>query len=122
MEKIKLSDYQKEVILNNFFKNEEYPGWKNIATTLIDNGKCIVAGEKCIWFGGIGNFIKTTEAEGLYNCLLYTFDIEEFFKSKWFVSFIKDFTEQSRKEKTKMEHRYQDSLSLKIHAIGIKLV
>lgn len=67
-----------------FFENEKYPGWRNIAEKLIDNGSCTVAGNECLWIGGIGNFITTKPDENAYDCLLYTFDLETFKKSKWF--------------------------------------
>ena len=53
----KLTEHQINFLLK-FFENKEYSGWKNIATKLIETGSCIVAGDKCIWNGGIGNFIK----------------------------------------------------------------
>ena len=64
--------------------NEKYPGWKNVANNLIDNGVCIVAGDKCIWIEGIGNFIKTKPAKNAFDCLEYTFNLKEFMKSAWF--------------------------------------
>lgn len=49
--------------LLSFFRKESFVGAENIATTLIKNGSCIVAGkDNRIWNGGIGNFIKTSPA------------------------------------------------------------
>lgn len=79
-----LTEYQKEFILNNFFKNEKYAGWKTIATTLLEKGECIVAGEGCIWRGGIGNFIKTEHAKGEFFCTRYKFDLANFLSSEWY--------------------------------------
>ena len=79
-----LTDYQKNFLLENFFKNEKYAGWKNIATKLLETGKCIVAGKECIWNGGIGNFIKTEEAKDAVDCTLYEFDLEYFLTSDWY--------------------------------------
>ena len=76
-----LTDYQKNFILEYFFKNEEYAGWKKIATKLLEDGKCIVAGNTCIWIGDIGNFIKTSEADDCFGCLKYEFDLDEFLTS-----------------------------------------
>ena len=73
----------KELLLR-FFAKTQYAGWKNIANALIDKGECIVAGEDCIWRGGIGNFIETEKTEGLIGCLKYKFDLEYFKKSSWF--------------------------------------
>jgi hypothetical protein len=47
----KLTNYQKEFILNYFFKDEKYAGWRNIGTTLLEDGECVVAGTECIWIG-----------------------------------------------------------------------
>lgn len=80
----KLTDFQKEFIANNFFENERFAGWKGIAIKLLEDGKCIVAGDTCIWFGGIGNFIKTKASRGAYGCSLYTFDLDVFLSSEYF--------------------------------------
>lgn len=56
MSKKKLNKTQKEYL--SFFENDKYNGWENIAKALIEKGSCIVAGDKPIWQGGIGNFIK----------------------------------------------------------------
>ncbi len=81
-------------LLLTFFENEKYPGWKNIAEKLIETGKCIVAGDECIWKGAIGHFIHTTKAEGAIGCSLYTFDLEYFKTSEWYkvakVNYLKD--------------------------------
>ena len=79
-----LTEHQKEFLLNQFFKNEKYAGWKNIAIELLENGQCIVAGEQSIWIGGIGNFIKTEKAKGAVDCTLYKFDLAYFLTSEWF--------------------------------------
>jgi len=83
----KLTNTQKEFILDNFFKNEKYPGWKNIATELIENGHCIVAGTECIWVGGIGNFINTEEANNAVGCTLYKFNLDYFMTSIWYTEY-----------------------------------
>ncbi len=81
---MKLTEYQKSFLLS-FFENEKYVGWKNIASALLETGKCIVAGNYRIWKGGIGNFIKTEKAENSYDCTLYTFDIETFLSSELYI-------------------------------------
>lgn len=68
----------KEFLLETFFKNEFYAGWRNIAEELIEKGECIVAGKDCIWKGGIGNFIKTEEATDFIDCIKYKFDYNTF--------------------------------------------
>jgi len=75
---------QREFLLEKFFKNESYPGWRSIATKLLDNGYCVVAGDSCIWRGGIGNFIVTKESDTFIKCLEYFFDLNEFVGSEWF--------------------------------------
>ena len=72
---------QQTFLLNTFFKNDFYPGWKNIATKLLENGSCIVAGNDCIWSGGIGYYIKTNKSDNFIDCLEYTFDFELFKES-----------------------------------------
>ena len=78
-----LNDNQLEFVLT-FFKDEKHPGWKNIATKLIKNGNCIVAGDKCIWLGGVGNFIHTSKTDDFFGCLKYEFDLEDFLTSSFF--------------------------------------
>lgn len=80
---MELTAEQKHFI-KQLFKNEDYAGWKNIAESLINKGFAIVAGTTCIWYGGIGNFIKTEEAPEYVDCLKYTFDVEEFISSEYF--------------------------------------
>lgn len=80
-----LTQNQIDFLLEYFFTNEKYAGWKNIATTLLIHGSCIVAGTTCIWDGGIGNFIKTSPAENTIDCSLYEFDLEYFLTSKWYI-------------------------------------
>jgi hypothetical protein len=81
----KLTEYQKNFLLEYFFKNEKYPGWKNIALNLLETGQCIVAGKIQIWFGGIGNYIEIEEAKNAVDCSLYTFDLESFLSSDWYI-------------------------------------
>ena len=80
-----LKKAQKDLCLEIFksFTNEDkFPGWGNIAEKLINTGKCIVAGDECIWKIGVGNFIKTSHAKGTVGCLLYKFDADDFIKSE----------------------------------------
>ena len=77
-----LTDNQFIFLLKLFENNNA--GWKSIATRLIKNGFCIVAGNNDIWVGGIGNFIKTNENDNFIDCLEYTFNLEEFLNSAWY--------------------------------------
>lgn len=81
---MELTKNQKTFLLETFFKNENYPGWGSIAESLLTKGECIVAGDRCIWLGGVGNFIQTEKAEGLFGCLKYTFNSEQFFNSLYY--------------------------------------
>ena len=85
----KLTEKQIEYIVNHFFKNDDFAGWKTIAVSLLMTGKCIVAGDGCVWVGGIGNFIKTNKADGFYGCTEYVFDLEVFLSCLWY----KEYTE-----------------------------
>ncbi len=107
-----LTETQKQFLLNHFFKNEIYAGWKNIATTLLETGSCIVAGTNCIWVGGIGNFIKTNEASNLIDCVEYRFDLDYFLTSNYY----KDIQEQYKyilfEKKRQIEKEYDDIRNL----------
>ena len=84
MKNKELTEHQMEFILLNFFHSYEHPGWRNIATKLIEHEECIVAGTECIWMGGIGNFISVSNSNNLVGCMLYEFDLKSFIGSKWF--------------------------------------
>lgn len=73
--KIRIMHKEKLDFLLEFFKNETHAGWAGIATKLLENGFCIVAGEGCIWNGGIGSFIDTSPALNAVGCTLYEFDL-----------------------------------------------
>lgn len=66
-----LINYQREFLLEYFFKNESCPGWRDIAIKLLNTGQCIVPGKDKLWQGGIGNFIKTSIEPDMIGCLLY---------------------------------------------------
>ncbi len=83
---MKLSEHQIDFILDMFFKSYEtqYNGAMNIGRGLLTTGTATVAGNEPIFKGGIGNFIKTSKAEGLYHCLEYKIDLESFISSHFF--------------------------------------
>ena len=108
----KLTENQKDFILQNFFKMDSFAGWENIANNLLDNGSCVVAGDSCIWSSGIGNFIKISNADNLVGCLLYEFDLENFLSSSWFNQIIKPYISNLLEEKTKIVKQYQDIYNL----------
>lgn len=103
-----LTEYQKNFILNKFFKDEQYAGWKNIATKLLETGSCVVPGNKCIWHGGIGNFIKTSQAEGYFGCCLYEFNIESFLSSKWYVEICDEYTNTLSVKMSELKKEYNE--------------
>lgn len=81
-----LTEFQKEFLLTNFFKNSEFENWKSIGYKLLTTGSCIIAGTKRPWSGGVGNFINMENAENTIGCSLCTFNAELFFRSAWYVS------------------------------------
>lgn len=80
----KLTIIQKEFLLNTFFKNDTYPGWRSIADKLLTTGQCMVGSTNLIWVGGIGNFIKRAPDAEYIGCVLHSFDLEYFQTSKWY--------------------------------------
>jgi len=119
-----LTEEQTEYILEKFFKNEHFAGWKRIAEKLIVSGKCIVAGEKCIWDEmseellkegcppEIGNFIETKKADDFFGCLEYTFNLESFLKSKWFKDEVEDYLTDLKNEKESINEKITFASSL----------
>lgn len=108
---INLTDNQAGFLLDYFFKNEEFAGWANIATKLLTKGNCIVAGKKCIWKGGIGNFIQTEEADFI-DCIQYTFDLEYFLSSEWFKEIHNGYIAELSIEKQRLEDKYNEIIKL----------
>lgn len=104
----KLSDYQKNFLLDYFFMNEKHAGWKFIALKLLEDGHCIVAGKNCIWVGGIGNFIKTEELKNAVDCTLYKFDLEYFFSSEWYKQVRNDYASILSDKKREIERECEE--------------
>lgn len=95
----KLSEYQNDFIINNFFILKGYAGSRTIAASLIVDGECVVAGKECIWGKSlIGYYIKTEEAAGFVDCLLYKFDLDKFLKSNAFITALSEETTKLCKE------------------------
>lgn len=107
-----LTENQINFLLKYFFKAEEFPGWKNIATKLLNTGSCIVAGKNCIWRGGIGNFIKTKNAENAIDCLLYEFDLDYFLTSKWYLEVKNEYVSTLVNEKLQIEDQINEMNNL----------
>ena len=107
-----LTKYQEDFLLEYFFKSEKYAGWKNIATKLLHNGVCIVAGDTCIWRGGIGNFIKTKNAENAVDCLLYEFDLVYFLSSEYYKEVSNNYISDLSDKKRRIDLEYEEICNL----------
>ena len=108
-----LTDYQKEFLVEYFIKNEKYPGWKTIATNLLEYGTCIVAGNECIWIGGIGNFIKLDYYRlPLEECVEYIFDLEYFLTSEWYKHINYQYITMLSDKKRSIEQKYKEICNL----------
>ena len=108
---MELKPTQKEFILEKFFKNESVPGWRGIAEKLLDKGKCIVAGEDCVWRGGIGNFISTQPVKDAYKCSEYTLNVEAFMNSAWYTEHAFEFQNKAKEEFLKQKEKYEEIMS-----------
>ena len=108
----KLTDNQKNFLLS-FFENEAYAGWKNIATILIESGKCIVAGDTCIWRGGMGNYIDVSNADGLVGCLVYKFNLDSFMTSYTYMERLTGYLEEVKEAEQKASILHNDILKPK---------
>jgi hypothetical protein len=111
---IALRQQQKDFLLNHFFKNDSYPGWKNIATCLLEEGKCIVPGENCIWNGGIGNFITISPTKLAVGCVLYTFDLKTLLTTDWFKDIYEQYVSSLLDRKKQIEIEYNEIYGLKL--------
>jgi len=110
-----MTDYQKNFRLEYFFENERYPGWRNIATELLNNGECIVAGDTCIWKTPsypISLFITLSEAEGTVGCSLYKFDLDKFLKSPFYTDRRESFIKNILFKKTEIERVWEKACTL----------
>lgn len=107
-----LTENQKNFLLEHFFKEPQYPGWNYIATKLLATGSCIVAGDTCLWIGGIGNFIKTSNILNAVDCLLYEFDLDQFLSSEWYREIHKEYLIDSLNKLKQLELEYKDIYDL----------
>lgn len=111
-QKRQLTSIQKEFLLEYFFKNGKYAGWRNIAEKLIETGQCIVAGENCIWIGGVGNFIKMEDAKDAIDCSLYKFDLEYFMTSQYYKDIYSQYISILYNEKLAIDKKYKEIADL----------
>lgn len=104
----KLTENQKNFLLEYFFKNERYAGWRNIASVLLEHGTCIVAGTERIWRGGIGNYIKVEKADDLIDCSKYTFELDSLLISEWYKGIKDDYVAILAGKKKEIEQQYEE--------------
>lgn len=107
----RFNDNQKKFLLT-FFENREYAGWLNIASKLIEYGRCVVAGTECIWKGGIGNFINVSDADNAVGCSLYEFNIDEFMSSDWYKENLREHLLTCLEKRDEVNKLYNDILTL----------
>ena len=107
---MKLTENQKEFLLK-FFHDKKFAGWKNIAESLLETGSCIVAGDECIWKGGIGNFIDTKSAPNLIGCSEYTFDVKNFMTSEWYKESLTTYKIETSIKLNELEESYKKEKS-----------
>jgi hypothetical protein len=81
---VKLTEFQKEYLINEFFKHSSSPIWEEVANTLLEKGSCIVPGNGYIWRGGIGGFIEFSKVSNAVDCTLLTFNLKNFLKTEYF--------------------------------------
>ncbi len=108
-----LTENQKEFLFNHFFKYEIYAGWKSIANSLLETGECVVAGDRCIWLGGVGNFIEVQNSDRFIGCVKYKFDLEYFITSEYFKQIVESYTEQLVEKKKQLDSELVDIYLLK---------
>jgi hypothetical protein len=108
-----LTEYQKEFLLQQFFKNEDFAGWRSIATKLLEKGSCIVAGTNRIWSGGIGTWIKMDEAENAVDCTLYTLDLQGFLTSEHYKQISSGYIAILADKKREISQEWEEICNLK---------
>lgn len=102
-----LTKLQKDFILDEFFKNEEYAGWRNIAESLLNEG--YVTTTTCsIWSDNITNFMNIVASETNIGCYDYEFDIESFLVSEMFVTAYKKKLTTLKENFDKVKSDYED--------------
>lgn len=99
-------------LILRFFQSNKNVDWKKIATKLITDGKCVVAGKEPIWLGGVGNFIKTYFDEQYIDCLVYEFDVNNFMESEMFREAINHYITELQTQKDEINTLYEEITSL----------
>lgn len=89
-----LTQNQIQYFIKHFFLPNDYAGAESIAKGLLTRGTSLVAGTKCIWTGGVGNFIKIKPFDGAYQISEYVFDLEGFLSSSWVQDITKSYYDE----------------------------
>lgn len=111
---MKLTEKQITFLLETFFENSHYAGWRNIGRKLLETGSCIVPGSCCIWIGGIGNFIKTKDSDIAVDCLEYSFDLDNFLTSAFFKHDFSSYVDKLDLDRKEIEKKLEDMKSTKL--------
>lgn len=116
----KLTTPQKEFLLQHFFRHHKYAGWKNIAESLLEFGKTIVAGNDCIWKGGIGNFITLSEApKDSVDCVVYEFYLESFLQSEWLKEVVSYYDTEMQERITELQKNLDKTINDHIQVMNL---
>lgn len=107
-----LNENQKQFLLDAFFVNNHFSGWRGIAEKLLEKGKCIVAGDGGIWKGGIGNFILIKKDDDYMGCVEYSFDLEEFLESELYKYTKESYMEDLATEVKQINSKFNDIAGL----------
>jgi len=108
-----MNTIQKNWLLETFFKNEQFAGWRSIAEKLIDEGKCVTTMQGAdIWVGGIGNFIKQKNYNAGVDLIELTFNVKEF-ASMDNMFFLEYYNHELKRVSEKQEEliKYSNSIS-----------
>lgn len=80
-----ITTYQENFIIEKFFKNENFAGWRNISEKLVQEQTVLTTcNHTDIWWGGVGNFITSYESDKGVGLWEYNFNLEGFLSSEWF--------------------------------------
>lgn len=105
---MKLTKNQKDFVLE-FFKNEAFPGWRNIAEKLIEIGTVLTTCEHTdIWRGGIGNFITSEKSNEGIGVWMYTFNLNVFMYSDMFIEHHQKRLNELEKEYKRIKEEFEE--------------
>lgn len=102
-------------LLDTFFKNEKFPGWRNIAEKLITEGSCVTTSQgRKIWIGGIGNFIQEETYDSGVDLIQLKFDLKSFasMDNNYFLEYYNYELKKISKEQEELIQRSKAIISL----------